>query len=303
MRRYRYGTAAAVLAAAYAAVVVAAAAAYLGGAWWPGVWTLALGWPTEAPAGMEPWAAALLLVTGGLQAWAIREIVSGPRTGDAPVRLGGSARSLRWVLYVTAVLALLQPVLTQGLLFALGRSWPAPGGLLLTGADVYACALVVVLAVLVPRALARGGPRRALIAAGLPVQVCFGLYGLLLASLIPRAFEDAAGRFLTRVWPFDLLALALWLILVLVAMGRDGRWSPVTLGAGGLTVLLVAREIPAQALTAAADPYLGPALMAAAMAHAALVAVWAARGGRELGRAPAAARAAAVPAPSAGRPA
>ncbi|MFI6796712.1 hypothetical protein [Streptosporangium canum] len=175
---------------------------------------------------MEPgWYVLSLVLLGGMQGWALWQILRGRAAGQdvAPDR---HVRRLRRVLY-----AYLAVQLTYYVVFFLPSPWWVD-----VARDVGRLALVVLFHRVLdgtPRAL-----RSIALAAG-----TLGVVG----SIGEEVFDELGVHAVERI--FDLVGLdgllwSLWMVLILVAQARDGRWGRVTVWSGTASMVLALLVMP-----------------------------------------------------------
>ncbi|NUS07138.1 MAG: hypothetical protein HOV97_31795 [Nonomuraea sp.] len=218
MRRYRFGRIAAPLAVAYVAVAVAF-----------GVVAFVTGDPVllrrlvthDGDPDFVPyvvWVEAVLVMASVLQGWAYWQVLRGRRAGELTDR-GRAVGLLRAALYASVALSLLYLLPFPSLW------WLSSVGTLVQLAVVWL--FFVVLADAVPRWLRL---------AGLVAGVCSALIDL--AELLGyRLGMTSVVELVGRV-PVPGLLHLLWLVPVLVAQGRDARWSRTTVRVGVISAVL-----------------------------------------------------------------
>ncbi|SFL02693.1 hypothetical protein SAMN05216275_14836 [Streptosporangium canum] len=218
--RYRFGWPAALFAGGYLVAVVVIGAVSGDG---EVVWRLVVHRRWRP---MEPgWYVLSLVLLGGMQGWALWQILRGRAAGQdvAPDR---HVRRLRRVLY-----AYLAVQLTFYVAFFLPSPWWVD-----VARDVGRLALVVLFHRVLdgtPRAL-----RFVALAAG-----TLGVVG----SIGEEVLDELDVRAVEQI--FDLLGLSgwlwsLWMALILVAQARDGRWGRVTVWSGAASMVLAFLVMP-----------------------------------------------------------
>ncbi|MFD8531444.1 hypothetical protein ACFV0L_28895 [Streptosporangium canum] len=221
--RYRFGWPAALLAGGYlTAVVVFGVIAAVSGDGEVVWWLVVRRWWRP----LEPgWYVLPLVLLGGMQGWALWQILRG-RTAGQDVAPDRHVRRLRRVLY-----AYLAIRLTFYLVFFLPSPWWVD-----IARDVVRLALVV----LFHRVLA-GTPRALRF-----VALAAGTLGVV-GSIGEEVLDELDVHAVEQI--FDLLGLSgwlwwLWMALILVAQARDGRWGRVTVWSGAASMALAFLVMP-----------------------------------------------------------
>ncbi|MEV4242109.1 hypothetical protein AB0J63_01740 [Streptosporangium canum] len=230
------------------------------------VWWLVVhqAWPPPSDMG---WYALVLVLAGGVQGWALWQILRGRAAGQdaGPDR---RVRRLRRVLY-----AYLAIRLTFYLVFFLPSPWWVD-----IARDVVRLALVV----LFHRVL--DGTPRALRS----VALAAGTLGVV-SSIGDEVFDELGVHAVEQI--FDLVGLdgllwSLWMILILVAQARDGRWGRVTVWSGAASMVLAFLVMPlAFGLAGGFGGFRDPAftvILGISGARAVLMLVWLARSAHDL---------------------
>lgn len=194
------------------------------------VWWLVVHQAWSPPLDMG-WYALVLVLAGGVQGWALWQILRGRVAGEdaGPDR---HVRRLRRVLYVYLAIRL-----TFYLVFFLPSPWWVD-----IARDVVRLALVVLFHRVLhgtPRAL-----RFVALAAG-----TLGVVGSIGEEVFDELDVHAVEQIFDLAGPDGLLWLlwllwSLWMVLILVAQARDGRWGGVTVWSGAASMLLALLVVP-----------------------------------------------------------
>ncbi|OUC94692.1 hypothetical protein [Streptosporangium minutum] len=259
--RYRFGWPAALFAGGYlVAVVVSGVIAVVRGDGEVVWWLVVRRWRPLEPG----WYALVLVLAGGVQGWALWQILRGRVVGQdtAPDR---HVRRLRRVLYAYLAVQLIFYVL-----FLLPSPWWVD-----VARDIGRLALVVLFHRVLdgtPRAL-----RFIAFAAG-----TLGVVG----SIGEEVFDELDIRAVEQI--FDLVGLdgllwSLWMALILVAQARDGRWGRGAVWSGAASVVLASLVMPLA--LGGFDSFSAPAftvILGVSGARAILMLVWLARSAHDL---------------------
>jgi hypothetical protein len=212
VRRYRFGRPAALAVIVFMALVVVTGALAVSGRDDDPIWWLLVHVPKGQP---EPygWWYVILILAGGVQGWALWQILRGRLAGERPAP-GRYVPWLRAALYVELA------------------GWP----LSLAGLPswTYLVFGLAHLAVVVLFLLALDGASRALRLAMLVTGALSAVSGLghdLADTFGLQGLGAAAG-----VAGLGGVAWLLWMALTLVAQARDGRWGRTTVWAGAVSV-------------------------------------------------------------------
>ncbi|MFF3444136.1 hypothetical protein [Streptosporangium sp. NPDC002721] len=214
MRRHRFGRPAAFVAAGYlTAVVVAAVVALVTG---DGDLLRRLVFHGEGPWSEHPkWHVFPLVLAGGVQGWALWQILRGRVAGE-PGEPGRHVRRLRVALYANLVV---HPVL----MFVSDLPWWA-----YVVVEIGQLALVVLF-------------HRVLDGASRVLRLTALVVGTLdVVGSIGEGVSDEFGfrsvEDIFELVQLDGLAWALWMLLTLVAQARDGRWGRATVWSGAASM-------------------------------------------------------------------
>ncbi|MER5418232.1 hypothetical protein [Streptosporangium roseum] len=230
------------------------------------VWWLVVHQAWSPPLDMG-WYALVLVLAGGVQGWALWQILRGRVAGQdaGPDR---HVRRLRRVLYVYLAIRL-----TFYLVFFLPSPWWVD-----IARDVVRLALVVLFHRVLdgtPRAL-----RFVALAAG-TLGVVGSIGEEVLDELDVRAVEQSFGLVRLSGWLWSL-----WMALILVAQARDGRWGRVTVWSGAASMVLAFLVMPlAFDLVGGIGGFRDPAvtvIFGLSGAQAVLMLVWLARSAHDL---------------------
>ncbi|ACZ90476.1 hypothetical protein [Streptosporangium roseum] len=211
---------------------------------------------------LEPgWYVLPLVLLGGMQGWALWQILRGRVAGQdaGPDR---RVRRLRRVLY-----AYLAVQLTYYVVFFLPSPWWVD-----IARDVGRLALVV----LFHRVL-DGAPR-----ALRSVALAAGTLGVV-GSIGEEVFDELGVRAVEQIFDLAGLLWSLWMALILVAQARDGRWGRGTVWSGAASMLLPFLVMPLA--LGGFDSFSAPAftvILGVSGARATFMLVWLARSAHDL---------------------
>ncbi|MER5323498.1 hypothetical protein [Streptosporangium roseum] len=257
--RYRFGWPASLFAGGYlVAVVVFGVIAAVSGDGEVVWWLVVRRWWRPLELG---WYVLPLVLLGGMQGWALWQILRGQVAGQdaGPDR---RVRRLRRVLY-----AYLAVQLTYYVVFFLPSPWWVD-----IARDVVRLALVVLFHRVLdgtPRAL-----RSVALAAG-----TLGVVG----SIGEEVFDELDVRVVEQIFDLAGLPWSLWMVLILVAQARDGRWGRVTVWSGAASMVLAFLVIPLA--LGGFGSFSAPAftvILGVSGARATLMLVWLARSAHDL---------------------
>ncbi|WP_431897535.1 hypothetical protein [Nonomuraea sp. bgisy101] len=221
MRRYRFGWFAGLVAGGYVAmVVVFGVIAMVGGDSEVLLRTAALR-GTREPVALPWWEALPLIFLGGVQGWMLWQVLRGRVSGERPRNEG----AVRWrlSLYLNVV---------SSLVF---RVMPSPWWVDLLDGIAW-----LALVLLFPRVLIRA-PRTLRVTA-LVVGAFIGVRAI--GAIGADAFDL---RLVEGILSFGLLGglpWILWMVLILVAQAKDGRWGRTTVWVGAASVALPHLLVP-----------------------------------------------------------
>ncbi|GAA3441648.1 hypothetical protein [Planomonospora venezuelensis] len=274
VHRYRFGPIAAFVAAGYVlTLIVAAVIAPAGGDGFLRRLVFPAGWSTPDD-DLTGWAVLPLALAGGVQGWALWQILRGWAAGERPPS-ERRVRRLRGLLYADLLLGL-----TLSHPFDLLDMW---------WVDILWSLGQLAIVVLFHRVLADASRmlRLTALAAGTLTTVAWqgrvvcGEFGF-----------DAAERIFDLV-SLDGLTWGLWMVTLLVAQAGDGRWdrSTVWIGATGLAMSLLVMPVVSSVILSSfsfSGNGLAPALLSGLyLVSNLLMPVWTARSAHDLAGTPA----------------
>lgn len=216
MRRYRFGWFAGLIAGGYtAAVLVLGVIAMAGGDGGALMGTAALRL-TKRPVTLQWWEALQLIFVGGVHSWMLWQVLRGRVSGERPE----NERAVRWlrlVLYANAAAHLI--------MWLLRTPW---------WVDLLDGILWLSLALLFPRVLNRAP--RALRVSTLVMGVCIGV-----AAIGETVADELDLHLAEQILSSALLGglpWIVWMVLILTAQAKDGRWGRTTVWVGAASLVL-----------------------------------------------------------------